>query len=151
VPHGGKERNSGSFFLNRSSTSLNLCTKKLKRVKNKADRSLRGISPFHHHGSPAWRRRLGPFSSTMLSLRSIVKAHVAACWLVGLVVSRKHHLFVANLNLPAALHSIVFDDDTLQANHSRTMAADSSHTWITFNASRLTPIDLLLAICPVDV
>ena len=71
----------------------------------------------------------------MPSLRRIALAHVTAvCWLAGLVFSRKHHVFVGNLHLPAALHSIVFDEETAQLNITRTMLADSSHSWLTFNA-----------------
>jgi len=71
----------------------------------------------------------------MLSLRRFaLAAHVAASWLVGPVLSRRHHVFVANLHLPAALHSIVFDEETAQLNITRTIPGDSSHSWLTFNA-----------------
>ncbi len=49
------------------------------------------------------------------------------------VASRQHHLFVGNMNMPAAMHSLAFDDESFQINVSRTVAADSSHSWITFN------------------
>ena len=74
----------------------------------------------------------------MLSLRYITFAHVTACWLVGLVLSRRHHIFVGNRYLPAAMHGIAFDEETLQINITRTMLADSSHSWIAFNVSSLT-------------
>ncbi len=70
----------------------------------------------------------------MRSLRSLVAALARTCWLIAPpAASRRHHLFVGNLNMPAAIHSLVFDDESFQINVSRTITADSSHSWITFN------------------
>ncbi len=78
----------------------------------------------------------------------------ACCWpslaqmMIPSVAARRHHLFVGNLNLPAAIHSLVFDDESFQLNVSRNMVADSSHAWITFNVSSfLASCSVFAAVC----
>lgn len=59
----------------------------------------------------------------------------------------KHHLFVGNLVAPTSLHSLEFDDETLDFTLTKTMKADAAHSWITFShdkanvygTSNLTP------------
>ncbi len=121
---------SRSLFL--PSTLPNLQSKECNRVSAGEEAPIISVA--------SQAAAVGSLPSKMVMLRSIATAHVAACcWLMGLALARRHHLFVGNLHLPAALHSLVFDDESLQLNVSRTMAADSSHVWITFNARSTSP------------
>jgi len=44
-----------------------------------------------------------------------------------------HNLFVGNLNGPASVHSLAFDDETNSLTKLHTFDADASHAWITFS------------------
>jgi hypothetical protein len=50
-----------------------------------------------------------------------------------------HHLFVGNLQLPASIHLLEFDDEVLTLFRTDIFPADSSHAWIAFDASNISP------------
>lgn len=53
--------------------------------------------------------------------------------LINVVVGDLHHLFVGNLQVPASIHVLVFDDEALTLNKTATIKAANSHAWITFD------------------
>lgn len=89
----------------------------------------------------------------LVSVQSMLVAWPAllSCWLVLVTTqvpaaaARRHHLFVGNLHRPAVIHSLVFDEDTLQLNVTRSLAADSSQSWLTFNVCFLSSLSLSLS------
>ncbi|KAK8078777.1 hypothetical protein PG994_002584 [Apiospora phragmitis] len=52
------------------------------------------------------------------------------------VHARVHHLFVGNLNAPARLYALAFDDETLGFEVTANMMADATHAWIAFDANK---------------
>ena len=68
----------------------------------------------------------------MFKLFSVILLQLAFS---GLAPATVHHLFVGNLGLPASIHALEFDDETLTLVKTRTMSADSSHAWITFDVT----------------
>ncbi|KAK3695879.1 Lactonase, 7-bladed beta-propeller-domain-containing protein [Podospora appendiculata] len=63
-------------------------------------------------------------SSYRFFLLSLAIANVSAV---------KHALFVGNLNAPASIYALEFDDETFDFQMTNNITADASHSWITFN------------------
>jgi len=55
--------------------------------------------------------------------------------LIALTLAKVHHLFVGNLGVPASIHALEFDDEALTLVKTKTIAADGSHPWISFDVS----------------
>jgi len=55
--------------------------------------------------------------------------------LIALTLAKVHHLFVGNLGVPASIHALEFDDEALTIVKTKTIAADGSHPWISFDVS----------------
>jgi hypothetical protein len=49
-----------------------------------------------------------------------------------------HNLFVGNLNAPANIHSLAFDDETNSFKIVKKMSADAQHAWIALSVSKYT-------------
>lgn len=60
---------------------------------------------------------------------------ILAAALFPLTSALVHHIFVGNLQLPASIHLLEFDDEALTLFRANTFTADSSHAWIAFDAS----------------
>lgn len=57
-------------------------------------------------------------------------AFLLGCFAVA--YARVHHLIVGNLDLPASLYVLEFDDQSLDFRIVSNNTAESSHAWITF-------------------
>jgi hypothetical protein len=44
-----------------------------------------------------------------------------------------HNMFVGNFRDPYTLHSLAFDDETVELKVTATMEAGASHAWLAFN------------------
>ena len=58
--------------------------------------------------------------------------------LITSATAKTHHLFVGNLLLPASIHALEFNDETLTLIKTKTIAADSSHAWVAFDVCTFT-------------
>jgi carboxy-cis,cis-muconate cyclase len=55
--------------------------------------------------------------------------------IINVALGDLHRLFVGNLDLPASIHLLVFDDEALTLTKTNTTKAANSHSWITFDVS----------------